>query len=170
MDRIPRVLCPDNPVHATAPLVSVDPDLVKLLLKSCGGRRSIRKNSVAYKLCMKSDIKRDEHDDCRPFMVYATRGNVRPHKDHFGQSFGLVLLADGKQKLCVEGGSANLKTGSVFHLNTNHNHWTICDDPNAVLIFMAMDWGMIRKEPVTLPYQTFANSAMRALIEYKNAK
>lgn len=88
--------------------------------------------------------------------LYANRGGVETHRDDAGHTLGLVLIAEGNHHLVVDGKRWPLKPGSVYHINSDQDHATECDDPNGLIAIITLDFGWKKSAPTDLTYLNFA--------------
>lgn len=105
--------------------------------------------------------------------LYTTCGRVAPHRDNAGDTYGLVLIAEGGHNLHTgsdhpyrdQSPSWNLTVGSVYHINSNEDHGTSCqrDSQRDLLAILTLDFHGC--EP-GIPYEIFAHQALAAMEKF----
>lgn len=71
--------------------------------------------------------------------IYSHAGPLEQHVDGAGNTFGLVLINEGNHRLDINGQLWEMPEGSVFHINSNLDHGTQCDEPNGLLMIGTID-------------------------------
>jgi len=92
----------------------------------------------------------------RGFSLFGCTGSIPPHSDGAGQTLGFVLHMTGRHHLIVDDQSFELQEGCVYHIDSDRDHATICDNPDGLLMFVTIDFGWHQKSLPAVTYEEYA--------------
>ncbi len=171
MTDAPIALNDEQPLHVTEPMFKISAEVEKMVREESFLNGTPTLGGGPY-MDMPLNIERGYRAGQYHGHLYAMMGNVEPHTDGAGQTYGLVLVATGHHVLGVDSDAEDpacyervLKPGCVFHIDSDKEHWTTTRYSSDLLIILTLDWGWRHEEqiPAMASYKEFAEKAYKAL-------
>jgi len=94
--------------------------------------------------------------------IYSHAGPLEQHIDDAGNTFGLILINEGNHRLEVKEQLWDMPEGSVFHINSDLDHGTQCNEPNGLLMIATIDMYHVDL-PQKLTYEEIGESILQQI-------
>lgn len=151
------ILCEEVPAHVFQSIVSISLDVKVAITRILAEKGDVCLESGPYRTFPLEQPWADRWCDAG---LFADRGPIPQHIDGAGDTMGLVIINEGNHRLKIGSREWDMPEGSLFHINSDLEHGTECDEPSGLLAFITVDFGWKKPLPKGVTYKTLAKTIL----------